>query len=77
LSDLRGRSNTLPFFLERKIEMENVLVPKEVLQKLLDYVRVNEEDDYQECVFNDWSKEDLEKHIFVSVKQLQDCVDSQ
>jgi len=57
--------------------MENVLVPKEVLQKLLDYVRVNEEDDYEECVFYDWSKEDLEKHIFVSVKQLQDCVDNQ
>ena len=57
--------------------MSTVLVPKDVLQKVIQYLWIDEQDDYEECVFNDWSKEDLEQHIFSSIKQLQDCVDDQ
>jgi hypothetical protein len=57
--------------------MSTVLVPKEILVKVLQYLWVDEQDDYEECVFMDWSKEDLENHIFSFVKQLQDCVDDQ
>jgi hypothetical protein len=57
--------------------MNNVLIPKDVLQKVIQYLWVDEQDDYEECVFNDWSKEDLEEHIFCLIKQLQDCIDDQ
>jgi hypothetical protein len=57
--------------------MNNVLIPKNVLQKVIQYLWVDEQDDYEECVFNDWSKEDLEEHIFCLIKQLQDCIDDQ
>jgi len=57
--------------------MNNVLIPKDVLQKVIQYLWIDEQDDYEECVFNDWSKEDLEEHIFCLIKQLQDCIDDQ
>lgn len=57
--------------------MNTVLVPKDVLQKVIQYLWVDEQDDFEECVFNDWSKEDLEQHVYSSIKQLQDCIDDQ
>lgn len=58
--------------------MSTVLVPKNVLEKVLDYLWEDEQKDYQECAFNsDWSEKDLEQHIFSFVKQLQDCVNDQ
>ena len=57
--------------------MSTVLIPKETLVKILQYLWVDEQDDFEECVFMDWSKEDLENHIFSFIKQLQDCVDDQ
>jgi len=57
--------------------MSSVLVPKEALEKVLDYLWEDEQKDYQECAAMDWSKEDLEQHIFSFVKQLQDVVNDQ
>jgi hypothetical protein len=58
--------------------MNSVLVPKEVLEKVLDYLWEDEQKDYQECASNpDWSEKDLEQHIFSFIKQLQDCVNDQ
>ena len=57
--------------------MSTVLVPKDILEKVIQYLWVDEQDDFEECVFNDWSKEDLEQHVYSSIKQLQDCIDDQ
>jgi hypothetical protein len=57
--------------------VDNVLVPKEVLQKLLYYVWDDEEEDYKECVSEDWSEKDLEAHAYSLIKQLQDCINDQ
>jgi len=57
--------------------MDNVLVPKEVLQKLLYYVWDAEEHDYAECESSGMSKEGLEAHAYSLIKQLQDCINDQ
>ena len=57
--------------------MDNVLVSKEVLQKVIDYLWYDEEKDYAACLDADWTEEDTEQHIYSSLKQLQDCINDQ
>lgn len=54
-----------------------VLVNKETLQKLLDYIGPSESDDYEECVANDWSEEQLSNHAYALIIELQESINNQ
>lgn len=55
-------------------ENENVLVPLEDLQRLLDYVFNREYDSYEDSIKEGLS---VENHIYTTYQNLQNCVDSQ
>jgi hypothetical protein len=53
---------------------ENVLVPLEDLQRILDYVFNREYDSYEDSIKNGIP---VENHIYTTYQNLQNCVDSQ
>ncbi len=55
-------------------ENENVLVPLEDLQRILDYVFNREYDSYEDSIKNGIP---VENHIYTTYQNLQNCVDSQ
>jgi hypothetical protein len=55
-------------------ENENVLVPLEDLQRILDYVFNREYDSYENSIKEGLS---VENHIYTVYQNLQNCVDSQ
>lgn len=57
--------------------MENVLVKRSDLQKVIDYIMQNEEQDFRQCQAEDWTEEQLENHIFAVALNLQVMIDSQ
>jgi hypothetical protein len=57
--------------------METVLVNKDTLQKLLDYIEPDEYRNFEECQSMGWSKKELENHAFSLIQELQDCINSQ
>ena len=57
--------------------MENVLVSKEDLQKVIDYIMQNEERDFVQCQSEDWTEEQLENHVFAVALNLQTMIDNQ
>ena len=57
--------------------MDNVLVNKETLQKLLDYMSESEARDYEECKAMDWEDSELSNHAFSLIQELQDCINAQ
>jgi len=57
--------------------METVLINKETLQKLLDYIGPDEARDYEECIANEWSKAELANHAYALITELQDCINTQ
>ena len=57
--------------------MENVLVSKEELQKIVDYIMQNEEQDFLHCQSEEWSEEQLENHVFAVALNLQLMIDNQ
>jgi hypothetical protein len=57
--------------------METVLVNKETLQKLLDYIGPDEARDYEECSANEWSQAELANHAYALITELQDCINTQ
>lgn len=57
--------------------METVLVNKETLQKLLDYIGPDEARDYEECSANEWSEAELANHCYALITELQDCINTQ
>jgi hypothetical protein len=57
--------------------MDNVLVNKETLQKLLDYMSESEARDFEECQAMKWSESELSNHAFALIQELQDCINTQ
>ena len=57
--------------------MDNVLVNKETLPKLLDYMSESEARDYEECKAMDWEDSELSNHAFSLIQELQDCINAQ
>lgn len=57
--------------------MDNVLVNKETLQKLLDYMSESEARDFEECQAMEWSESELSNHAFALIQELQDCIHAQ
>lgn len=57
--------------------MNNVLVDRDSVQRVIDYISQNEEEDYRLCQEEEWTDEQLSHHIYAFVKQLQDCIDAQ
>lgn len=56
--------------------MQTVLVNKETLQKLLDYIGPSESDDYEECASSDWSEEQLSNHAYALIIELQETINN-
>jgi hypothetical protein len=56
---------------------DTVLVDRADLQRIVNYILQNEEEDYRLCQDEEWTEEQLSHHIYAMVKQLQDCIDSQ
>ena len=59
------------------MKMNTVLVNKETLQKLLDYIGPEESKDFEECQSMEWSESELKNHAFSLVQELQDCINAQ
>jgi hypothetical protein len=57
--------------------MENVLVSKEELQKVVDYIMQNEEQDFLQCQNEEWSEDQLENHVFAVALNLQLMINNQ
>lgn len=57
--------------------METVLVNKETLQKLLDFIGPEESKDFEKCFLSDWPEHELEQHAFKLIQELQDCINTQ
>jgi hypothetical protein len=57
--------------------METVTVNKETLQKLLDYISESEARDFEECAAMEWTKEELNNHIYSLIVELQDSINAQ
>jgi hypothetical protein len=51
--------------------MTKILVDAEALKRVLNYMLDEEADDYQECVESDWTDEQLQKHIYISLVRLE------
>ena len=57
--------------------MDTVLVDKNTLQKLLDYVAYDESMNFEECIGMGYDEKQLENHAYSLIKQLQDSINSQ
>ena len=57
--------------------MNTVLVNKETLKKLLDYIAEDEARDYEECQAMEWSESELSRHAYALIQELQDCINAQ
>ena len=57
--------------------MATALVDRETLQRVIDYIKQNESDDFEQCKDEDWTDEQLDQHIYALASQLQDCIDAQ
>jgi hypothetical protein len=57
--------------------METVIVNKETLQKLLDYMSEDEARDYEECLGMEWSEDELKNHSYALIQELQDSINAQ
>jgi hypothetical protein len=56
--------------------MNTVTVNLETLQKLLAYIGPDEARDFDECVANDWTDDELQHHAYMLVQDLQNCIDA-
>lgn len=57
--------------------MDNVLVDRKTLQRVIDYVTQNEEQDFQQCQREEWTEDQLENHVFSLALNLQTLIDNQ
>jgi hypothetical protein len=51
--------------------MDMVLVNKQALIRVLNYIMDEEEHDYLECKESDWTEDELKQHIYTSLLQLE------
>jgi hypothetical protein len=57
--------------------MNTVLVNKETLQKLIDYIAEDEARDYEECIGMEWSESELKNHAYALIMEIQDFINAQ
>lgn len=57
--------------------METVLVNKNELQSVIDYIMQNEEQDFLQCQSEGWDEGQLENHVFAVALNLQIMIDNQ
>jgi hypothetical protein len=57
--------------------MNTVLVNKNTLQKLLDYIAEDEIRDYEECLAMEWPLKELENHAYSLIRELQNSINAQ
>ena len=57
--------------------MKTVLVNKDTLQKLLNYIADDEAHDYEECVANEWTDADLQNHAYALIMELQNSINGE
>jgi hypothetical protein len=57
--------------------MNTVLVNKNTLQKLLDYIAEDEARDYEECLAMEWSESELKNHVYALIMEIQDSINAQ
>ena len=57
--------------------MNTVLVNKETLQKLIDYIAEDEARDYEECLAMEWSESELRNHAYALIMEIQDFINAQ
>jgi hypothetical protein len=55
--------------------MAYVKVDKDTLQEIIDLVYEELKADYQQCINEEWSAEDLKLHDFVLVQRVQNVID--
>ena len=56
---------------------ESVLVSREDLAHILEFYMDVEQTHFMECQESGWSEEELEGHIYMSLRRLEDCVNDQ
>ena len=49
---------------------DTATVNRETIQKLIDYMWQHESKDFEECQAMEWTEEELEKHVFSLLRQL-------
>ena len=57
--------------------MNTVLVNKETLQKVIDYIAEDEARDYEECLAMEWSENELRNHAYALIMEIQDSINAQ
>ena len=57
--------------------MTTATVNRETLQKLIDYMWQDESKDFEEYRAMEWTEEELEKHVFSLLVELQNFLDAQ
>ena len=57
--------------------MTTATVNRETLQKLIDYMWQDESKDFEEYRAMEWTEEELEKHVFSLLVELQSFLDAQ